>query len=231
MTILTTLKRILPWRIYRTLEEWVEHELRSTYPSIYKIIKFGRKNINTPTYWNTVWQNDKIQRHYTELFNIITNRIPENAKVLDVGCGVGRLSRIIKNECAAEVVGLDFSSWACEQLAKEGFETIVSSLPKIPVEDNTFDIAVATEVLEHLDKPELTIFQMARVVKPGGMIMCSVPNNSLHPHEEFEHQQSFTESKIIDMVSSFGSDIEIKTGRMQKDSSVEFLFLKAIINK
>ena len=231
MTILMTLKKLLPWRIYYPFEKWVEGKLKQIHPSSYKILKFGRKNINTPDYWNNVWQNDKIQRNYAELFKIITDRIPVNAKVLDVGCGIGRLSRIIKKDCHAEVVGLDFSSWACDQLSKEGFETIVSSLPEIPVEDNTFDVALATEVLEHLDKPELTIGQMVRVVKPGGIIMCSVPNNALHPHEELEHQQSFTEAKIRKILSSYSSHIEIKTGNLQNDNNLEFLFFKAVINK
>jgi len=116
-------------------------------PKLYKLIKFGRTNINTPDYWNEEWKNDSVQRNYDELFRLILEQIPEQATVLDVGCGVGRLSKLIKQQRNAELTCLDFSSWACEQLQKEGFNTVISQLPKIPLPDSTFDIAVATKCL------------------------------------------------------------------------------------
>lgn len=229
MTLMDTFKQILPWRIYHPLAKWLENDLREISPSIYKFVKFGRTNINTPDYWNQVWSKDKIQRNYQNLFKLIIDRIPPNAKVIDIGCGVGRLSKLIKEKCSVEVVGLDFSSWACKQLSKDGFETIVSTLPQIPIIDNSFDVAIATEVLEHLDKPERTIKEMARVVKSGGIIMCSMPNNMLHPSEELEHQQSFDKTKIKQIFKKYTTDIELKTGRLLEDSNVEFLFVYGIV--
>lgn len=229
MSPLEILKKALPWRIYYWIQKWVEKELRAINPLFYKFLKFGRTNINTSEYWNTVWRNDTIDRNYDELFKIIFDHIPSNSKVLDVGCGVGRLTKKIINECSSEVVGLDFSQWACAQLSKEGVKTIVSSLPTIPCENNSFDVAVATEVLEHLDNPELTIRQMFRVVKPGGIVMCSVPNDALHPHTELEHQQSFDELKIQKMLMPYSSKIEIYIGKLLKTDDLEFLFAKAIV--
>lgn len=214
---------IIPWRIRNQLNIWLESHVRPSAPKLYKLIKFGRTNINTPDYWNNEWENDSCQRNYEELFSLILGHIPEQAKVIDVGCGVGRLSKLIKQQRNAELTCLDFSSWACDQLKKDGFNTVVSELPKIPLPDNTFDVAVATEVFEHLDHPEKTLQQMARVVRPGGIVMCSVPNDTLHPHEELEHQQIFTTASVQAMLSKLGSQVTIKTGDLFPGSKHKFI--------
>jgi ubiquinone/menaquinone biosynthesis C-methylase UbiE len=187
----------------------MENYLRPSYPSVYKVIKFGIRNINTPEYWDKVWEHDTVNRDYRELFNLILERIPLRAKVLDVGCGVGRLARLMRDQREVDVTGLDFSSWALEQLRKEGFKTVLSSLPDIPLPDNTFDMVIATEVIEHLDHPDKTLLQMVRVVRPDGLIMCSVPDDTLHPHEILEHQQSFDRERLRDLLSRFSNEVEI----------------------
>ncbi len=115
---------IIPWRIRNQLNIWLENHVRPSAPKLYKLIKFGRTNINTPDYWNNEWENDSCQRNYEELFSLILGHIPEQAKVIDVGCGVGRLSKLIKQQRNAELTCLDFSSWACDQLKKDGFNVI-----------------------------------------------------------------------------------------------------------
>lgn len=214
---------IIPWRIRNQFSIWLEKQVRPNAPKLYKLIKFGRTNINTPDYWNKEWENDSVQRNYDGLFTLILENIPEQAAVLDVGCGVGRLSKLIKQQRNAELTCLDFSSWACEQLQKEGFRTIVSQLPKIPLPDDSFDIAVATEVFEHLDHPEKTVQQMGRVVRAGGLVMCSAPNDTLHPHEELEHQQSYTTESVRELLLKLGSQVIIKTGELFPGSKHEFI--------
>jgi len=168
------------------IESWMEKCVRVKHPALYKILKFGKKNINTPIYWDKIYQTGTYTGKHKELFNIVLDNIPSGAKVLDIGCGMGELARLIRNKRDADVTCLDFSRWACEQLKKDGFKTVLSALPKIPSPDNAFDAVVAIEVLEHLDTVEKTIIQMARVVKPGGIIICSVPNNRLYPSGLYE---------------------------------------------
>jgi ubiquinone/menaquinone biosynthesis C-methylase UbiE len=211
MQALMQFKNFVPWRLRHRVDRWLEKRVRPSHPKLYKLVKFGRTNLNTPEYWDSVWRSDTTDRNYSELFAAILERIPEGAKVLDVGCGVGRLSRRLRDECRARVTGLDFSPWACEQLAKDGFETVVSTLPTIPFPDGAFDAAVATEVLEHLDRPAATIREMARVVRRGGTLICSVPNEALHPHEELEHQHTFTQKTARALFASIAATIETMT--------------------
>jgi ubiquinone/menaquinone biosynthesis C-methylase UbiE len=184
-------------------------------PSLYKLVKFGRTNLNTPEYWDGIWRTDTTDRNYLELFAAILEQVSEGAKVLDMGCGAGRLSRLLRDQRRARVTGLEFSTWACAQLAKEGFETVVSTLPGIPFPDSTFDMAVATAVLEHLDRPAATIREMARVVRSGGILMCTVPDDTLHPYEELEHQHTFTEQSARAMFAPIATAVETRSGTMQ----------------
>ncbi len=217
-------KNIIPWRIRYKSDQFIENRIRPKSPRLYKLIKHGRTNLNTPNYWNSTWETDDTQRDYEELFSLIKSYIKEEqASVIDIGCGVGRLSRILRDDSKANVTCLDFSQWACDQLSQQGFKTIVSSLPNIPLPDDTFDYAVATEVLEHLDNPEKTLLQMARVVKFGGLVMFSVPNDTLHPHEELEHQQIFTKERVIKMMATIGDDYIIKSGEFYPGSVHEYL--------
>jgi len=217
------IKELIPWRIRHLVDNYLENTIRSRYPHYYKLIKFGKTNINTPDYWDKEWQSDSVQRSYDELFSLILERIEMNAQVIDIGAGIGRLSKLIKLERDAEVTCLDFSSWACSQLAEQGFQTVVSKLPEIPLPDNSFDIAVATEVFEHLDNPEKTLQQMARIVRSGGLVICSVPNDIFHPHEELEHQQSYTIDKIETMLAKLGGKVTVKTGKFTPESKYEFI--------
>jgi len=217
------IKHLVPWRVRNATSVFLEDKVRPRSHRLYKLLKFGRTNLNTRAYWNQTWSTDSEQRNYDQLFKLIVERIPERAKVIDVGCGVGRLSKIIKRERDADLTCLDFSDWACEQLKREGFKTVVSKLPRIPLESATFDVAVATEVLEHLDDPVATLKQMARVVRPGGIVMCSVPNDALHPHVELEHQQAFTEASLRHMLSTFGQDITILSGDLIPGGKTQFL--------
>jgi ubiquinone/menaquinone biosynthesis C-methylase UbiE len=124
---------------------------------------------------------------------------------------------------------LDFSACALEQLAKEGIEAVKSILPDIPLPDDTYDVAIATELLEHLDHPLKTLYQMARVVKPGGNILCSVPKDRLHPYDELEHQRCFAEESLRLLLSKISSDIEIKSVTTFKNKRVESYLARAVI--
>src|SRR5207253_2636054 len=47
----------------------------------------------------------------------------------------------------------------------------------LPFREQTFDVVVSLQALQYLDKPESALRQMARVLKPGGLLLLSVPND------------------------------------------------------
>lgn len=102
---------------------------------------------------------------------------PDNpaARVLDVGCGVGQvLARLLQQ--GFEVYGVDVSKPNIERASKICTKALLYDGKHLPFEDNFFDSAGAFNVLEHVEEPENFIFELVRVVKPGGKVVLSSPN-------------------------------------------------------
>lgn len=109
-------------------------------------------------------------------------------RVLDVGCGGGRHAFEAYRR-GADVFALDRD---VEELSKvertframaEAGEvppdatatTVVGDALTLPFPDDRFDCVIASEVLEHIEKDHAAMEQLVRVVKPGGMVVVTVP--------------------------------------------------------
>jgi len=137
------------------------------------------RNVNTPAYWDEVYATEAAprpggERDYTSLHRAILQIVPVGSRVLDTGCGTGILAlKLLHKGC--KVMGLDFSERAVEICRSQGIDARVCELPVIPTDVGVFDVAVCSEVLEHLDRPEQMLTAMCRVVRVGGLIVISVP--------------------------------------------------------
>ncbi len=97
-------------------------------------------------------------------------------RVLDLGCRSGALTRAYVE--GNEVVGLDVDREALAAAAKLGIETVWADAEEpLPFADESFDVVVAAELLEHLREPDRVVDEAARVVRPGGTFAGSVPNS------------------------------------------------------
>jgi len=102
-------------------------------------------------------------------------------RVLDIACGEGYGSNLMRQWGAASVDGLDINVGAIEN-AKKNFSTEnvsfqVANAENLPFPDQFFDIAVSFETIEHLDNPVLFLQELKRVVKDSGVIVISCPND------------------------------------------------------
>ena len=96
-------------------------------------------------------------------------------RVLDLGCRDGALTKAYAE--GNEVVGVDADREALAEAAKLGIETHWADLDApLDFPDDTFDVAVAGELLEHLRDPERLVGEIRRVLRPGGTFVGSVPN-------------------------------------------------------
>lgn len=112
-------------------------------------------------------------------------------KVLDVGCNTGILL-IPLLEKGVDIVGVDISkndiTETRKKLQEKGFSpslALVADAKKLPFQENTFDIVLLSDILEHVSQPELVAKEAYRVIKKGGYIFVTVPNEC-HPVVKFE---------------------------------------------
>ena len=103
-------------------------------------------------------------------------------RVLDLGCGNGRLCQSIKQATNTHIVGIDNDPNGIT-LAKEAFPGIpfynygVQDNPETLIENEgeLFDVVISTEVIEHLFSPQLLPKYAYSVLKPGGKLFITTP--------------------------------------------------------
>lgn len=116
-------------------------------------------------YW---WLNLVIQEEAKRLGGPLT--------IVDVGSDRGTIKRLISPIEGATWIGLDID------IAREGIELArYDQLVKcdfdegLALPDGVADIAICSHVLEHLPRPEFTMSEIARIMKPGGLLLVGVP--------------------------------------------------------
>jgi len=106
----------------------------------------------------------------------------ESVRILDIGCGEGIVAHfLIKRLCihATQIVGLDIER-NCLKIAKginPEVQFFQASIYELPFHDNSFDLVLGLEVLEHLQFPQRAIGELARVSKEW--VIVSVPNDRM----------------------------------------------------
>ena len=119
-------------------------------------------------------------------FNFNKFDLNQDGLMLDVGCGEGRhIFGVMQNYPDIKCIGLDMDKDSLNK-AEEGYEYFESisnagvdflkgSAYSLPFPNNSFDLVVCSEVLEHLHEYNDAVKEIHRVLKPGGKFYASVP--------------------------------------------------------
>jgi ubiquinone/menaquinone biosynthesis C-methylase UbiE len=98
----------------------------------------------------------------------------QDLRLLDVGCGTGRMLSEL-GHFGAEA-GLDLSDEALAFCRRRGLDCVLkSSVLQLPFPDATFDVVTALDVIEHVEDHVGALRECRRVLKPGGRIFIFVP--------------------------------------------------------
>jgi SAM-dependent methyltransferase len=95
-------------------------------------------------------------------------------RILDVGCGTGYMLGFLSRW--GEVTGADADSTAVAYARGRGVATVCKiERDALPFDDGSFDVVSAFDVLEHVADDGMIIGEMARVLRPGGTAIVTVP--------------------------------------------------------
>ena len=98
-----------------------------------------------------------------------------HGRVLDAGCGVGEYLSRLEQE-ADQAVGLEVELERCQDAFQKCGQVLYGNGEKMPFAENTFDMALSHEVLEHVHDDRQVVEEIVRVLKPHGRLIVFVPN-------------------------------------------------------
>lgn len=117
------------------------------------------------------------RRRREEIANLLAH-FP-NGIILDVGCGYGTLikgfTKIFK------IIGLDVNINYLKICNLRDILPLLGDARKIPLADDSVDIVIAAELIEHFSEPDVILKEIQRVLKRKGRFIITIPNlRSLH---------------------------------------------------
>jgi ubiquinone/menaquinone biosynthesis C-methylase UbiE len=131
--------------------------------------------------WEKVWNKSLVTSDYSlkylDFMAGLERALPENATVLEAGCGTGQTLSLFSNRHTT--LGLDLSPHALT-IAKNNSETaILGTIFHIPLKDESCDLVYNSGVIEHFREPHNVdaVSEMVRVTKRGGFMVIIVPNS------------------------------------------------------
>ena len=143
--------------------------------------------------------------------------------LLNIGCGNGYLERAAQQK-NWKVLSVDPDAKSIARLKTQGIDARCGMIEALPVNSDSVDVVICTEVLEHLlpDSMESGLKEIRRILVPGGVLIGTVPwrenladNQVFCPHcnktfHRWGHHLSFDESKMRSVLNSYFSVLKIR---------------------
>lgn len=102
-------------------------------------------------------------------------------RVLEDGCGVGQYLARLEQD-GARVAGLEYELERCREAYQKSSRVVCGAGEQLPFPENTFDLVLSHEVLEHVHNDRQAVEEIVRVLKTNGRLIVFVPNRG-YPFE------------------------------------------------
>ncbi|MFO0725590.1 MAG: class I SAM-dependent methyltransferase [Myxococcota bacterium] len=161
------------------------------------------------------------------------------ARIIDVGCGAGVLLRFVKSKGYTNVVGWELSKdqvEACHRAGLTEVRKVDDTRLELLAAPKQFDMVLMTDVLEHVQKPEiLPLLEAIRgSLAPGGIAVFRVPNlasftGAYSRYHDFTHEVGFVEKSLAQVLKIAGFEqVQVRAERHAFRSPIKgALFLGA----
>jgi len=158
--------------------------------------------------------NRNTLRRYEQLYAVLLKHINKDVRVLDIGCAMGGFLDYLSEKGIKSLSGLDpISKYVDYAKQKTGYTIKHGSAEAIPFEDNSFDLLIMDQVLEHLVDPRKAFREARRVLVEGGLLCVGVPDAARYDKSYFfdffwflmrEHIQHFDAEHLKLLAESEG---------------------------
>ncbi|MBN1883553.1 MAG: class I SAM-dependent methyltransferase [Deltaproteobacteria bacterium] len=173
-------------------------------------------------YWE---ERNEIPAFEKQKFQALVKYVPSSVEtIVDYGCGAGQYIRAMKKINEKGIyIGIDISQKALDLAASHLTDVQLLQVDdgaRIPLENDSVDFIVASEVLEHVYHVSKTLNELWRILKPDGKMWLSVPFHGIIKNllialmnfdEHYDplgpHIRFFTKKTLFDVVTDSGFEI------------------------
>jgi SAM-dependent methyltransferase len=183
--------------------------------------------------------------NFCERSALVNGKSANEFKLLNVGCGFGWLEmQGVAKQWPVEFYSIEQSEAdlsTIKHLVKhESVKPVVASGLNLPFADNSFDLVVVSEVIEHIPKrtESSLLIEIKRILRPNGVVLVTTPKQSIRscltdPAWFFGHRH-YSEKKLLQLVRSSGLNvitIESRGGWAELFSLLDLYFSKWVLRR
>ena len=124
----------------------------------------------------------------------------ENFRILEIGCSGGPLLELLSSKGYFQTYGIDISDRAIQRCRERGLKNVLEmNGVRTSFADETFDLIIASDVLEHIRDDNGAVGEWRRILKRGGSLICFVPAFKIlwsKHDEDNEHYRRYTRKSL-----------------------------------
>lgn len=159
-------------------------------------------------YLNPLVKSDYLSIQHVERYRFAIEQLGPGQVVLDIACGAGYGSAML-SKYGCRVVGADYDIQpisVARTICKHADFVAVDAL-SLSLKDELFDAVVSFETIEHVIDGSHFLSEMYRVLRPGGVLICSTPNIRYTNHPAF-HLKEYEPAEFYGLVQQSFSQVE-----------------------
>jgi SAM-dependent methyltransferase len=132
------------------------------------------------------WRKGDLREHAALVdaettLSVVVGYMPDQGAILDAGCGVGRWTSYLRNK-GYRAIGLDKNRQGLTmgRANVSQFPAVCADVLQTPFRDKAFGAVISFGLVEHFEQgPSGALAEVHRIVRPGGLVLVSVPYNNL----------------------------------------------------
>jgi ubiquinone/menaquinone biosynthesis C-methylase UbiE len=177
------------------------------------------KNKNLDKIINTRFGSNLVYQEHLARYKFIKRSV-QGKSILEVGCGIGDGTFELA-KCAERVIAVELDrkrlKLAFDFFSHPHINYIIMDGCRLGFKDESFDIVISFEVIEHLEDQERYLSEIRRVLKNGGMAIISTPNKDIIRVEGIpnnpEHVKELNKNEFMYLLEKFFQKVELYAQR------------------